>query len=46
MPTDKILNDNTDADVWVLSDKQQLAIYYDKNEEVTKIEILTVTAFD
>lgn len=46
MPTDKILNDNTDADVWILSDKQQLAIYYDKNKEVTKIEILTVTAFD
>lgn len=45
-PADKILNADTDSDVWLLSEKHQLVIYYDKNEEVTKIEILTVTAFD
>lgn len=45
-PTDKLLNDNTDADVWFLSAIQHLVIYYDETEEVTKIEILTVTALD
>lgn len=45
-PNDKLLNDNTDADVWLLSENQHLVIYYDKNEEVTRVDILTVTAFD
>jgi hypothetical protein len=45
-PTDKLLNDNTDADVWLLSTIQHLVVYYDETEEVTKVKILTVTALD
>jgi len=43
-PSEKVLN--VDADMWLLSEKQHLVIYYDKNEEVTRVDILTVTAFD
>jgi len=43
-PTEKILN--ADADLWILSADRQLAVYYDNNGEVTKIDILTGTAFD
>ena len=43
-PSENLLN--TEADMWVLSETEQLIAYYDNNDEVEKIEILTVTAFD